>query len=123
MWDQGRRQLREIGGGGGSKIQNQGDKAENQRWTWPKLSFFLNWIKAKFQRKSGDLKKKKGPRRNPKAFSGRNHKFKRFFSAKNSNFFLPKIYRGGQGINRGGGGKNENRCNAPEWDRFSLESY
>ena len=51
-------------------------------------------------------KKKKGLRRNPKAFSGRNHKFKRFFPATNSNLFLPKKYRGGQEINQGG--KNEN---------------
>ena len=69
----------------------------------------------------------KGLRRNPKVFSGRNNKFsdqkqeKRsspkfegffwpksqiltFFPPQNTNFFLPKKYRGGQEKNRGGGG-------------------
>ena len=94
---QGRRQLREIGGGG----QNL-----NQRGT--------------------------GFRRNPKAFSGRNHKFSaqkqviskkkkdlrrnprhflakityfNVFLPKNINFFLLKKFRGGQEKNPGGGGQ------------------
>ena len=94
------------------------------------------------------FEKKKGLRRNPKAFSGRNHKFKRFFRpktgdlqkqkekvlpksegffwpksqiqtvfpAKNSNFFLPKKYRGGQEINRGGGGERKSGgAMPPRW--------
>ena len=66
-------------------------------------------------------KKKKGLRRNPKAFSGRNnHKFKRFFRPKTAAFSSQKNAVGVQEINRGGG-KNENRGeggNAPHpaWD-------
>ena len=92
---------------------------------WPKSQIF----KFSNQRQVISKKKKKGLRRNPKAFSVRNHKFsdqkqviskkKRsslksegffwpksqiltFFPPKNTNFFLPKKYRGGQEKNRGG---------------------
>ena len=63
---------------------------------------------------TGDLQKKKvfavsGRRRNPKAFSGQNRKFQRFFRPKTPTNFKKylggqeKKYRWGQEKNRGGG--------------------
>ena len=99
-------------GGGGAKLKS-GAKAENQRWTSPKHLLYLNWIKAKFQWKSGDLKKKK-KRSSPKSegFFMPKSQIQTFFPAKNSNFFLPKKYRGGKEINQGGINKNRGG-NAP----------
>ena len=100
-------------GGGGAKLKSGG-----QRFS-PKCECEI----TNFPTKS-DLQK--GLRRNPKAFSGRNHKFsdqkqeKRsspkfegffwpksqiltFFPPKNTNFFLPKKYHGGQEKKSGGG--------------------
>ena len=65
-----------------------------------------------FSEKSGDLQKK-GLRRNPKAFSGRNQKFKRFFRPKTVTFSSHKpalksrwgdvqISMGGRSISMGG---------------------
>ena len=44
-----------------------------------------------FQPKAGDLQKKKVLRRNLKAFSGRNQKFKRFFRPKTGDLQKKKI--------------------------------
>ena len=71
----------------------------NREQTWPKFLLVLKRIEAIFQLKLGDLPQKKGLRRNPKAFSGRNKKFEGFFwpktkkkrsSAKSKGFFWPK---------------------------------
>ena len=53
------------------------------------------------------ISKKKGLHRNPKAFSARNHKFKRFFWPKPATFPSPKNTVGGLEINREGGQKRK----------------
>ena len=74
-----------------ARISQRGGRAflevwSNRKRTWPKFSFVLNWIEAIFQWKLGDLlpppQKKKGLRRNSKAFSGWNQIFKGLFPAK-----------------------------------------
>ena len=131
---QGRRQLSEIGGGGG-KIKIRGAKLKTSveldpnSWIGLRRSFSENQViskkknhkfKRSFRTKAGDLQKKKkifakirrlflavirnfnvfsaqkqeiskkkGLRRNPKAFSGRNQKFK-LFSGQKQQLFPPK---------------------------------
>ena len=120
----------------GSKIKIRGAKIFAE-FFWPKSHVIS--------------KKKKGLRRNPMAFSDRNCKFsdqkqviskkKRsspksegffwpklqnltFFPPNNTNFFLPKKFRGGARKNRGGGGqkrKSEGHC-PPDGDAPDLKS-
>ena len=52
-------------------------------------------------------KKKKGLRRDPKAFSGRNHKFKRFLRPKTATFFSQKNTLGGKNKSGGEGAKTK----------------
>ena len=111
---QGRRQLREIGGGGEIKIR--GAKLFHYSWIGLRRSFSKNQVISKKkglrQSFSGQNQMipppppKKGLRRNRKAFSGRNHKFKRFFRPKPTTFSSPKIPWGARNKS---GGKNENR--------------
>ena len=92
---QWRRQLREIGG---AKLKSGGQRfsPKCEGFFWPKSQIFrpkaagdlqkrkrsspksegFFWLKSQiFRSKAGDLQKKKGLRRNPKAFSGQNRKF------------------------------------------------
>ena len=94
---QGRRQLREIGG---TKLKLGGEKvfAVFRR-------LFLAEILTFFPAKSRWSPKKK--KKKEKGFFWRKLQISTFFSAKKSNFFLPKNTVVGQEINRGG--KNENR--------------
>ena len=76
----GRRQLREIGE---TKLKSGG-----QSWK-PALNLTqtfiipeLDWGEISVKIRWSQEKEKKGLRQNPKTFSGRNHKFKRFFRPK-----------------------------------------
>ena len=69
------------------------------------------------------IKNKKGLRRNPKAFSGRNHKFKRFFRPKTATFSSPKNTGGAR--YKSGGQKRKLGGVAPlppRWRRAWKES-
>ena len=84
---------------GGGKFKIRGAKLFHHFWIGLRRSFSENQV----------IFKKKGLRRNREAFSGRNHKFKRFFRPKPATFFFPKNTVGGLEINRGGGGGGQKR--------------
>ena len=168
---QGRRQLREIGGGKikirGAKLKTSVERDPNFHYSWIglRLIFSENQVISKKKKKkkvfaeirrlfraeitnlnvffgqkqaisikkvfaeirrfflaeitylnvfSGQkqvISKKKGLRRYPKAFSGRNHKFKRFFRPKTALFAPKKIPWGAR--NKSGGQKRKSGGNAP----------
>ena len=115
--EQGRPQLREIGGG---KLKSGGQRfsPKSERFFWPKSQIF--------RPKAGDLKKK-----NLKVFA----EIRTLFLAEitnfpptNTNFFVPKKYRGGQEKIGGGGAKTKIGGALPPcsprwrraWDRASV---
>ena len=102
---QGRRQLREIEGGAKLKSGGQRFSPKREGFFWPKSQIF--------RPKAGDLQKKKGASPTSEGFFWPKSQILTLFPPKNTNFFLPKKYRGGQEKNRGGGQKRKSGGIAP----------